>query len=76
MRLTPEQINVLQEELIADLVEILMKEWGYGMDEALNVVYNSDTFTLLQDPGTGLYYQSTGYVYSFLEDELKKGKIA
>ncbi len=76
MRLTPEQINILQEELTADLVEILMEEWGYSMQEALNVLYNSDTFSILRDPGTGLYYQSAGYVYSFLEEELKKGKIA
>lgn len=76
MKLTPEQVNILQEELTAELVNILMEEWGYDMQEALNVVYNSDTFTILQDPGTGLYYQSAGYVYSFLEEELKKGKIA
>lgn len=76
MRLKPEQINILQEELTAELVEILMEEWGYDMQEALNVLYNSDTFSILQDPKTGLYYQSSGYVYSFLEEELKKGKIA
>ena len=76
MRLTSEQINILQEELTAELIEILMDEWGYGMQEALTVLYNSDTFSILQDPGTGLYYQSAGYVYSFLEEELKKGKIA
>lgn len=29
-----------------------------------------------QDTGTGLYYQSAGYVYSFLEEELRTGRVA
>lgn len=76
MRLKPEQITLLQEDLCAELVEILMEEWHYSMQEALGVLYNSDTFALIQDVETGLYYQSCGYVYSFLEEELKKGRIA
>ena len=43
-------------------------------NEALGVLYNSDTFALIQDVGTGLYYQSAGYVYSYLEEELNTGK--
>lgn len=76
MRLKPEQINILKEELCAELVEILMDEWHYSMQEALGVLYNSDTFALIQDEGSGLYYQSSGYVYTFLDEELKTGKVA
>lgn len=76
MRLTTEQVNILQEELCAELVEILMEEWHYTMQEALGVLYNSDTFALIQDTETGLYYQSAGYVYAYLDEELKTGKIA
>lgn len=76
MRLKPEQITILQEALCADLVEILIEEWHYSMQKALNTLYNSDTFSLIQDPDTGLYYQSSGYVYSILEEELKSGKVA
>lgn len=76
MRLTPEQITILKEDLCVELVEILMDEWHYTMQEALTVLYNSDTFNLIQNTNTGLYYQSSGYVYSFLEEELKTGKIA
>ena len=60
MRLKPEQITILQEDLCAELVEILMNEWHYSMQESLSILYNSDTFTLIQDIGTGLYYQSAG----------------
>lgn len=76
MRLNPEQITILQEDLSAELVEILMEEWHYSMQQALGVLYNSDTFALIQDKDTGLYYQSAGYVYTFLEEELKTGKVA
>lgn len=75
MRIKPEQLTILQEELSADLVKILMEEWHYSMEKALDVFYNSDTFALIQNVNTGLYYQSPGYVYSFLEEELKRGRV-
>ena len=34
MRLKPEQITILQEDLCAELVEILMNEWHYSMQES------------------------------------------
>ena len=36
----------------------------------MEILYNSDTFARLQDVKTGLYYQSPGYVYSFLANEI------
>lgn len=45
------------------------------MDEALGILYNSETLTQLQNPSTGLYYQSPSYIYSFLENELTKGEF-
>lgn len=45
-------------------------------DEAIDVLYTSETFKRLQDDATGLYYQSSGYVYSFLQSELNKAKVA
>ncbi|MCF0194605.1 MAG: hypothetical protein HUK00_05465 [Bacteroidaceae bacterium] len=76
MRLKPAQITVLQEELCAELAQILIDEWHYTRQQALDTLYNSRTFALIQDTGTGLYYQSTGYVFTFLEEELKTGNIA
>ena len=76
MTLTEQQIKIMQEDMSAQLVELLMEKWGYSMEEALSVWYNSDTFARLSDTRTGLYYQSAGYVYSFLENELKTGVCA
>ena len=40
------------------------------MEQALATVINSNTYLRLQRDATGLYYQSSAYVYSFLADEL------
>ena len=73
MTLTKAQIKMIQEDMYVELVQILMETYGYTQEKALETLYNSDTFERLQDIGTGLYYQSTGYVYSFLRSELNFG---
>jgi hypothetical protein len=70
MTLTAGQIKMMQEDMYAELAQILMEKYGYTQFQALEVLYNSETFARLQDSNTGLYYQSTGYVYSFLNSEL------
>ena len=70
MKLTAGQIKMMQEDMYADLIQILMEKYGYTMEKAMETLYNSDTFARLQDIRTGLYYQSPGYVYSFLVNEL------
>ena len=47
-----------------------------SMEQALATVINSDTYQRLQRDTTGLYYQSSGYVYSFLQNELKTAKVS
>ena len=59
MKLAEEQIEIMKED--------------YSMDDAMDVLYNSDTFSRLEDDNTGLYYQSPGYVYSYLNQELTTG---
>lgn len=70
MRLSRSQIKIMQEEMYADLIQLLMEKHGYSIEKAMEILYNSDTFSRLQDANTGLYYQSPGYVYSFLNNEL------
>ena len=70
MKLTEEQIKMMQEDMYAELIQILMEKYGYTLEKAMDTLYNSDTFARLQDANTGLYYQSPGYVYSFLNSEL------
>lgn len=70
MKLTAGQIKMMQEDMYADLIQLLMEEYGYTLEKAMDTFYNSETFARLQNADTGLYYQSPGYVYSFLSNEL------
>lgn len=65
-----------QVELMArDLVLLLMERRGVTMPEALDTLYNSDTYSRLKDRRSGLYFQSPGYVYDFLEKEISTGRM-
>ena len=70
MKLAEGQIKMMQEDMYAELIQILMEKYGYTLEKAMDTLYNSETFARLQDANTGLYYQSPGYVYSFLNSEL------
>ncbi|MGN1157039.1 MAG: hypothetical protein ACI4TK_12755 [Agathobacter sp.] len=63
------------EELVKDLVLKLIEEQKMSMKDALYTIYCSDTYEKILDRETGLFAQSTAYVYSILLRELKKGKI-
>ena len=76
MKLTNTQIECMIEDLSSEIIRILMEEWQYNMTQAMEIYYNSDTFELLSDPTTGLYYQSAGYVYDFLKKELTTGQVS
>lgn len=57
-----------------DLVVSLVEKRGVTMTEALDMFYNSETHRKLNDARTGLYFQSLGYVYDFLDNEINYGK--
>lgn len=75
-KLTAQQIQIMKDDLAVELAENLMNEFGYTIEEALDVLYTSETFERLQEDETGFYYQSSGYVYSFLQNEMKTAKVA
>lgn len=75
-KLTSEQIQLLKDDLSVELSGFLMDDFHYTPQESIDVLYTSETFERLQDNNTGLYYQSAGYVYSFLLNELKSAKVA
>ena len=45
------------------------------MEQALGLVFNSDTYQKMMNDKTRLYYQSPMYVFAFLDQELKEGKF-
>ena len=69
--MSQEDFQFMVEGMISDLVQILMDRKGLSLPEATDFVYNSKIYEHLLNPETRLYFQSPGYVYSYLEDELK-----
>ena len=70
MNVSQAEFQNMKEEIVKDLIARLMDEHGLTMQEAFDLVYNSRLFEKLSDPKTGLYFQSSGYVYSYLQEEI------
>lgn len=69
------KIRYLTEGITKDIVFYLMEDEGLSMTEAIALFYNSETFIRLSDSATGLYVESSAYVYEMLKMELKMGRI-
>lgn len=65
----------LIEYIVKDTTEYLMNDEGIDMLDALRFIYNSDTYSKLEDKETELYIQSSGYVYELLKAEYLLGKL-
>lgn len=69
------EFKYLKEGLSSDIVEFLIDDYGLDIERALNTLYESETYSKISEPSTGLYFQSSRYVYSYLQDELQNGII-
>ena len=69
------QTTFMIEELVKELALRLMEERGLSIKQALDTIYNSETYTKILDLRTSLFSQSTAYVYSILETEILTGKL-
>lgn len=70
------EIEEMKADLVKELANMLMSnDANISMEQALECVFNSETYQKLLDNKTQLYYQSAGYVMSYLQNELLTGKI-
>ncbi len=69
------KLQYLIEGITKDIIVYLMEDNGIDMPTAINIFHNSETFEKLSDEDTGLYIESSAYVYEILKSELKMGKI-
>jgi hypothetical protein len=69
------KLQYLVEGITKDIVAYLMEDRGVALTEAIALFHNSETFAKLSDPQSGLYIESSAYVYEILKTELKMGKI-
>ena len=67
------EFKYLKEGLTSDIVQFLMKDYKIDLQTALNTIYESDTYSKISDPSTGLYFQGSRYVYTYLQNELQNG---
>ena len=65
----------LIEYIIQDIVDMFSSDQDIEYDEAMNKFYNSKVFEKLQDKETGLYMESSRYVYDLFNDEINFGRI-
>ena len=72
MNVSQAEFQNMKEEIVKDMISRLMEEHSLSLQQAFDAVYTSRLFEKLSDPKTGLFFQSSGYVYSFLLEELDK----
>ena len=75
MKVTQAEFQNMKEEIVKDLISRLMVERNLSLEQAFDVVYTSRLCEKLSNPKTGLFFQSSGYVYSYLTDELQSDKV-
>ena len=57
------------ECLCEDIVPMIMEEYHLTDKEVFDRLYKSKTFSKIEAPETGLYYQSPVYVFDMLKEE-------
>ena len=65
----------LIEYIVQDIVDMFSSDQNIEYDEAMNRFYHSEVFEKLQDKETGLYMESSEYVYDLFRDEMNFGHI-
>ena len=71
MNVHEKEFQFMVEGITSDLIQLLMDREHYSLPQAVDAVYNSNVYRALLRPASGLYAQSSGYVYLFLEKDLK-----
>lgn len=67
--------QAMMNDIVKELVVLIIEDRGMQMEDALDTVFNSETYARLMDERTKLYIQSPRYVYDFLKTELLTGKV-
>ncbi|MDO5341474.1 MAG: hypothetical protein Q4F69_03365 [Bacteroidia bacterium] len=67
--MSKEQIFIT-DTLLSGVVNLIIENKNVSIQEALNILYNSETYKKIIDTETGLYIQSADYNYEVLEEEL------
>lgn len=69
------KVQYLVEGIAKDIVAYLMQDKNMDLSSVVSLFHNSETFEKLSDESTGLYIESSAYVYEILKSEIKMGRI-
>lgn len=70
-----EKFSALMPIIIGDLAKKIVKEERISESEAIDKIYGSKLYALLEQEDTKLWHYSTAMLYSLLEEEIRTGKI-
>ena len=65
----------LMEYNIQDIIEYIVHDFRVEYDRAMQLFYGLRTFDKLMDAETGLYLESSAYVYGIFQDERNFGNL-
>jgi hypothetical protein len=69
------RFEFLVEYITTRVVEYIMKDKDLGLEDALFLFHNSETFEKLCDKETGMYIESPKFIYEILQDEFRYGSL-
>ncbi len=64
--------DYMNECTARDVITMLVEKRNLSIADAMDLFYNSTTFNNLNNPETGLFFQSPVYIYDILEKELNQ----
>ena len=70
-----DNVKFLTELVTQEVVGYIVSDEGIEYDEAIDRFYTSDIFQKLSDEETGLYRESSAYLYELYRNERTAGKI-
>lgn len=75
MKQSNNNFDFLVEYITTRVVEWIMRDKCLGLEEALLLFHNSETFDKLCQRSTDLYIESPAYIYELLTEELRRGTL-
>ena len=73
--MTQAQTDFIVNHIIDQLTLFLTQDFSLSIPDALNIIYNSETYRLVKEKENGLYIQSPSYIYELLKREYQKASI-
>jgi hypothetical protein len=70
MNISEQEFKFMVEGITSDLIQLLIDRKNYTLPRAVETVYGSNIYNALLRPTSSLYSQSSGYVFSLLENDL------